>query len=168
MSWYSSLFATKSAAQTVKQASKAAAPYLGAAVVFVGGFEGLRLTAYKDPVGIPTACWGETLGVKMGQTYTRAECDAKFMARLQEFNQKAVVACTPGDMPDERRVAFVSLSYNIGVGAYCKSTLAKRWKTGDVRGSCSEILKWDKAGRLRLAGLTRRRQAEHALCIKGL
>lgn len=167
MSWFSSLFATKKATEVVKQVAKNKATWAAAAVVFVGGFEGLRLNAYRDPVGIATICYGETLGVKMGQTHTKAECDAMLVARLEQFNA-GMSACAPGPMPDERRVAFVSFAYNVGTGAFCKSTLSKKYRTGDVRGACDELLKWDKAGRIRLAGLTRRRQAEHALCIKGL
>ena len=167
MSWLSSLFASKSAAQTVKQVAKSKATWAAAAVVFVGGFEGLRLNAYRDPVGIATVCYGETLGVKMGQSHTRAECDAMFLARLEEFNA-GMSKCAPGPMPDERRVAFVSFAYNIGTGAFCKSTLSKKYRAGDIRGACDELLKWDKAAGIRLAGLTRRRQAERELCLKGL
>ena len=56
-----------------EQAKKKAA-WITIAVAAVGGFEGLRTVAYKDPVGIPTACFGETLGVEMGQEYTVEQC----------------------------------------------------------------------------------------------
>ena len=36
--------------------------------------EGLSLTAYKDSAGIPTICYGETKGVKMGQRATLSDC----------------------------------------------------------------------------------------------
>ena len=48
---------------------------LGSAVALVGSFEGLRHVAYLDPVGIPTACYGHTAGVELGQTYTTAQCE---------------------------------------------------------------------------------------------
>ena len=52
------------------------AGWLAVAVSVVGGFEGLRQSAYLDPVSIPTICYGETRGVKLGDTRTKAECDA--------------------------------------------------------------------------------------------
>lgn len=46
------------------------------AIVLVAGFEGIRRTSYRDPVGIPTICYGHTQGVKLGQTKTQAKCDS--------------------------------------------------------------------------------------------
>ena len=46
------------------------------AVGIVGGFEGLRTKAYRDVVGVPTICFGETRGVKMGDTATDAQIGA--------------------------------------------------------------------------------------------
>lgn len=138
------------------------------AVALVGGFEGLRTTAYRDVVGVPTICFGETRGVKMGDRHTKAECDAMLLKGLAEF-EEGVLRCAPGlaGAPDERLVAHVSLAYNIGTGAYCKSTVARRLNAGDVRGSCDAFLMWDKAKGIRFPGLTRRREAERALCLKG-
>lgn len=139
------------------------------AVAIVGGFEGLRLNAYRDVVGVATVCYGETRGVKIGDRHTKSECDAMLLKGLQEF-ERGVMACAPAlaKAPDARVVAHISLSYNIGVGAYCKSTVARRFNAGDVRGSCDAFLMWNKAGGITWPGLTRRRQAERDLCLKGL
>ena len=56
-----------------------------ATVALVGGFEGLRNYAYRDPIGIPTLCFGETRGVKMGDFKTTAECKDMLADRLVEF-----------------------------------------------------------------------------------
>lgn len=138
------------------------------AIAVVGGFEGLRLNAYRDVVGVPTICYGETRGVKMGDKATKAECDDMLLNGLQEF-EAAVLRCTPSiaKAPNERLVAAVSLAYNIGQGAYCKSTVARRFNAGDVRGACDAFLMWNKAGGVVWPGLTRRRQAERELCLKG-
>ncbi len=55
-----------------------------AAIALVGMWEGLRLTAYRDIVGVPTVCYGETLGVKIGDKHTKVECDAMLLASLQK------------------------------------------------------------------------------------
>ena len=138
-------------------------------VVFVGGKEGVRLVAYRDIVGVPTVCIGETRGVKMGDRHTRAECDAMLLKGLAEF-EEGILKCVPGlaGAPDERLVAHVSLAYNIGVGAYCKSTVARRYNAGDLKGSCDAFDMWDKAGGRRVQGLAIRRDDEQVLCRKGL
>lgn len=138
-------------------------------VGIVGGFEGLRTVAYKDPIGIPTICFGETRGVKMGDRYTADQCRAILGDRLIEFEQ-GMVKCIvqPDKLPDEPYAAFLSFSYNVGTGAFCKSTLARKLNAGDLRGACNELLKWDKAGGFKLPGLTKRRIEERALCLKGV
>lgn len=139
------------------------------AVAVVGGYEGLRTKAYRDVVGIPTVCFGETRGVKMGDTYTVDECKAMLGDGLTEFEadiRRCLVA--PDKIPDKPYVAFLSLSYNIGIGAFCRSTVARKANAGDIRGACDAILAWDKAGGRVIAGLTTRRQGERKLCLEGL
>jgi hypothetical protein len=51
----------------------------------IGGFEALRTTAYRDIVGIPPICWGETQCVRMGDIKTVADCNSIFARRLDEF-----------------------------------------------------------------------------------
>lgn len=147
----------------IKNSAKVAA----LAIALVGSFEGLRLAAYRDPVGIPTACFGETKGIRMGMKFTRGECDAMLKESLIS-HEKGMMACTRVPLSDERHVALVSFTYNIGVGAYCKSTLVRKLNAGDTRGACNELLKWNKAKGITLPGLTRRRNEERALCMKGL
>lgn len=140
------------------------------AVSLVGGFEGLRLQAYIPVKGdVPTLCYGETRGVRMGQTATVPECDEMLVKRLAEFAD-GVEKCAPGlrEAPAERYVAHLSLAYNIGEHAYCNSTVVRRFNAGDVAGSCSAFLMWNKAGGRVLTGLDRRRREERALCMKGL
>lgn len=54
------------------------ATVIGLATPMIQDHEGLRTNAYLDPVGIPTICFGETLGVSMGDTATVAECHDMF------------------------------------------------------------------------------------------
>jgi lysozyme len=137
----------------------------GIAVAVVGGYEGLRLVAYRDVVGTPTACFGETRGIRMGQKFTKAECDAMLLKGLDEFGD-GIEKCVPSlrSVPEKRYVAHLSLAYNIGVGGYCKSSIARLQKAGDDLAACDRFLLYNKAGGRELAGLTKRRQNERAMC----
>lgn len=139
------------------------------AVTFVGGKEGMRLKAYRDIVGVPTICAGETRGVTVDMVFTRAQCEAILLKGLSDFEDD-VLRCAPkmADAPDERLVAHVSLAFNIGASAYCHSTVARRFNAGDVGGSCDAFDMWDRAGGRRVNGLSVRRDDEQVLCRKGL
>jgi lysozyme len=149
---------------------------VAAAVVAIGlvsGFEGLRTYAYRDPVGIPTICFGETRGVKMGDHKTEAECKTLLGDRLIE-HEAGMRKCLkdPDGIPINPYIAALSLTYNIGQGAFCGSTVRKQLDARNWRAACDAFLAWDKARvagvLVRLPGLTKRRQAERALCLKGV
>lgn len=133
----------------------------------IAGAEGLRQVAYLDPVGIPTICFGETRGVKIGDKATKAQCQDMLAGRLVEFSAE-VDKCLIAAVPDESYAAFLSLAYNTGTANFCRSTLVKKANAGDLLGACNEILKWNKAQGLVLPGLTRRREAERKLCLEGV
>lgn len=139
------------------------------AVAVVGGFEGLRLSAYRDVVGVPTVCYGETRGIRMGMKFAKTECDAMLLKGLDEFAD-GVERCVPGlkAAPEKRYVAHVSLAYNIGIGGYCKSSIARLQNAGHERAACDFFLKYNRAGGIVFPGLTKRRQAERAMCLEGL
>lgn len=141
---------------------------MAAAVALVGAWEGLRTVAYRDVVGIPTVCFGETRGVKMGDKYTVDECKAMLGDALVEFEagmRKCLTA--PDKVPAKSYVAFLSLSYNIGTGAFCRSTVARRANAGDYRGACNAIPAWNKAGGRVVKGLVNRRAEEQRICLQG-
>ena len=110
-------------------------------------------------------CYGETKNVKLGQKATKEDCDEKLAERLVEFND-GVNSCVTRELRDNERIAFVSLSYNIGVGAFCKSSVVRRFNAGDKVGACDAILMWNKAGGKVVQGLVNRRQKEREMCLK--
>lgn len=81
--------------------------------------------------------------------------------------EQAVKRCAPVPMYPHEFSAYVSLAYNIGEGAFCSSTLARKLKALDYEGACREILRWDKFKGEPLRGLTNRRQAEYRMCVGG-
>ncbi|WP_455918862.1 lysozyme [Ensifer canadensis] len=139
------------------------------AVALVGGWEGLRTKAYIPiPGDVPTVCFGETRGVKMGDTYTVAQCKEMLGKRLVEF-ETGMRSCLrqPDAIGDKPYVAFLSLSYNIGSRAFCGSTVARRANAGDIKGACDAILAFNKAGGRVVQGLVNRRAEERRICLGG-
>lgn len=147
------------------------AALVAASAAFVAPWEGLRELAYLDIAGIPTVCFGETEGVSIGDVHSPAECRAMLERRVSEF-AGGLGKCLKADLPEGTAVAFVSWSYNVGLGAACRSTLVRKANAGDLFGACDELLRWDKArvnGELRrINGLANRRAAERDLCVRSL
>lgn len=143
------------------------AAWLAICVGCVAGAEGVRTVAYKDPVGIPTACFGETQGVRMGQTYTLEQCQEMLGKRVEEFG-RAVDSCVIVPVPPRRKAALVSFTYNVGKDAFCRSTLVVKLNAGDVRGACDQLLRWTTAKGIQLPGLVKRREQERELCLAEL
>lgn len=140
-----------------------------AAVGIITNFEGLRTHAYRDSIGVPTICIGETQNVRMGDTKSAEECRAMLVRRLDVF-EAGVRKClkSPDTVPDGAYVASISLAYNVGVPAFCGSSIRRKLDAGDVRGACDAFLNWNKAGGHVIAGLTTRRKAERQICLNGL
>lgn len=140
---------------------------LAAAVGLITAWEGRSLIAYVDPVGIPTICDGHTHGVKLGDIATPGQCDA--WTEQEVLKALTVVdASVPMSLPDGVRIALTSFVYNVGAGAYARSTLLRKLQVGDVAGACRELLRWSYAGGKKLRGLERRRQAEMQICLSSL
>jgi len=147
-------------------------PAAAALLTAIAGFEGYAPDPYVDPAGVPTVCWGDSQDVARGRTYSRSECEAR-LERQAAAHVAPVLRCVPQLRGREGAlVASASLAYNIGTGAFCRSTAARRLRAGNWQGGCDAFLAWDKArvnGRLvRLRGLAYRRRAERELCLRGL
>lgn len=131
--------------------------------------EGTEYRAYRDIVGVWTICNGDTANVRPGMVETPEGCRARLERQLIA-HAAPVVKCTPwlaGEGRDYPRAAAVSLAYNIGTGAYCRSTADKRFDVGNWRGGCDAFLMWTKAGGREVRGLRLRRERERELCLKG-
>jgi lysozyme len=127
-------------------------------------FEGCRLAAYQDAVGVWTIGWGSTgPGVCEGVTWTQAQADDDLSRRLRfEFGPGVLKALHRPHTPAQL-AAMVSLAYNIGIKAFSGSTLVRLFNLGDNTGAESQFARWNKAGSKILQGLVNRRAAEAAL-----
>lgn len=126
--------------------------------------EGYREKAYRDPVGIPTIGYGETKGVKMGDVTNPKEALERLRTSADEHG-RGMAACIKVPVSQNEYDAYLGFTYNVGVTAFCKSTLNKKLNSGDYEGACKELLKWDRAGGRVLPGLTKRRQEEYKQCM---
>jgi lysozyme len=137
------------------------------AVPLVQHFEGTVFSAYRDPVGIITACTGHTgPELKMGQTYTRQQCEEMLYKDLAKHAD--ALSCVRAPLTDGQRAAFLSFAFNVGDDAFCRSTLVRKANAGDINGACAELSRWTYASGKQLPGLVRRRAAERQLCEQGL
>jgi lysozyme len=135
---------------------------------FTPAFEGTELSTYRDMGGVLTYCTGATENAAWGKTYTPAQCRVQ-LDRDLERHAAGIAMCIPlARLTDGQKVAFVDVAYNIGVSGFCGSSMARRTNVGDMVGACNSLLLWNKVGGKEVRGLTRRRQAERELCLKGL
>jgi GH24 family phage-related lysozyme (muramidase) len=128
-------------------------------------FEGCKLKAYQDSVGVWTIGYGHTKGVKRGDVITQKQAEDIFEDDINIF-APGVEKLIDNDVNDNEFAAMVSLAFNIGLSAFGRSGLLRAVNRGDFGTAANEFLKWNKAGGRVLAGLTRRRKAERALFIK--
>lgn len=130
-------------------------------------FEGCKLKAYRDSVGILTIGYGHTGDdVTVGQQISQQEADNLLNSDLDKFC-KGVECVVTTELNDNQFSALVALAYNIGLGNLKKSNLLKKLNARDFSGALESWLKWNKAGGQVLKGLTARREAEKQLFLAG-
>lgn len=139
------------------------------ATPMVTRWEGEKLVPYKDRLArnILTWCSGETRGIPK-TSYTRTECAAMTSNAVANDFGPAVLKCVPG-LADRPKVlaASIVLTYNIGIAAFCKSTVAKRFRMLNWVGGCNAFTLYRMAGGKVIQGLINRRADERALCLAG-
>lgn len=157
----------------VKRNTKIAAGVMAAAIAVATPltmkWEGVELRVYKDRLayGIPTYCYGETENPDFSKTYTIAECGDLLKKRLPQY-AVGIAKCLNGEISAKMLGAFTVTAYNIGVGAFCKSGMARQFNAGDKVGACNALMLWTKAGGQIRKGLVNRRTEERKLCLEGI
>jgi lysozyme len=140
-----------------------------AAVELIANAEGCVLTAYRCPAGLPTIGWGQTKGVQLGMTWSKAQADDDLCSDLTARCKQILAACTVYPT-DYELGAMVSLQYNIGHGLFTKSSVLRAHNSGDRQAASRAFGLFNKArvnGVLQeLRGLTARRAAESALYLR--
>ncbi|MBM2884118.1 lysozyme [Chromobacterium phragmitis] len=132
-------------------------------IALVQKFEGLRLTAYRDIVGVLTIGYGHTgPDVTPGLTITQPRAVALLQQDLAKF-EAGVSRLVKAPLSQNQFDALVSFSYNLGLGSLQNSTLLRLLNAGDYVGAAGQFILWDKAGGKAVPGLLARRSAEQAL-----
>lgn len=126
-------------------------------------FEGCKLEAYYDAVGVLTIGWGHTGDVKKGMKISQHQADVLFDYDIDKYEEGVDELTKKLKLSDNQFAALVSFAYNLGVTRLASSTLMKRVQKGDMLGAAEQFEKWVKAGGKVLAGLVKRRKAERAL-----
>jgi lysozyme len=127
--------------------------------------EGLRLTAYICPAGVPTIGYGATTypdgsPVKLGDSITESHADLMLNDTIESI-EKHLQRMITRELNQNQFSAIVSFAFNIGLGALGKSTLlrkvnANRWDPS-IR---DEFHRWIHANKKVLPGLVKRRKEE--------
>ena len=129
-------------------------------------WEGLRLDAYLDVGGVLTIGYGHTgSDVSHGLTITKAKAESLLRSDLK-IAEDAVSALVKVGLSDNQYGALVSFVFNVGVGAFRKSTLLRKLNAGDYAAVPAELMRWNKVGTKAVEGLTNRSAGEVALWNK--
>ena len=125
-------------------------------------FEGCKLTAYQDSVGVWTIGYGHTKGVYDGMTITQDQAEQMLLSELEEY-EGYIENMVTVPLTQNQFDALVVWVYNLGPTNFKNSTLLKELNAGNYNAAGQEITRWNKAGGKVLAGLVKRREAEAEL-----
>lgn len=136
-------------------------------------FEGVRLRAYRDAVGVWTIGIGHTAAAgdpkpAAGMTITAERADAILASDLARIYEPAVLRHVTVPLLQREFDALVSFTFNLGEGNLARSSLLRKLNAGDRTGAAGAFGSWTKAGGRVLAGLVHRREAESILFARGL
>lgn len=133
-------------------------------IAFIKRWEGVRLRAYQCSAGVWTIGVGHTAAMGDpkpvdGMKITESEADAILRRDLSAI-EKDVASCLNVVVSQRQFDVLVSFVFNVGIGAFRKSTLLKKLNSGDYEAVPSELMKWTRAGGKVVQGLVNRRKAE--------
>ena len=138
-------------------------------IALIKQFEGCKLTASQDSVGVWTIGYGWTQPVdgkpiRAGMTSKQETAERLLKTGLVSY-ESDVSRLVKVDLTQGQFDALVSFTYTLGARSLSTSTLLRKLNAGDYAGAADEFLRWNKAGGKVLNGLTRRREAERALFL---
>jgi len=132
------------------------------------GVEGRRYAAYQDVGGVWTVCDGITgTDVRRGHRYTDSECDALLTKHLTPV-KRVVDSRVKVPIDDYTRASLYSFAYNVGTGAFERSSLLRHLNGGDTKRACDDLRAWVNVNGQRNRGLVYRRYIDHTVCMMGV
>ncbi len=133
-------------------------------------FEGFNSSRHWDVNGhaIGYGFHGHDIpGGEVPESMTRAQADVILDNNLQGKYSVAIKKHVMVPLNDNQQAALISFIYNVGPGAFKKSSLLKKLNQSDYKGAAEVFLKYDKVKGEVWPGLTKRRQAERQLFLSG-
>lgn len=130
----------------------------------IKSFEGLRLQAYQDVVGVWTIGYGTTRGVKAGMAITKDQAERMLVNDVQRF-EPDIDRLVKAPLNQGQWDALMSFVYNLGAANLESSKLLKLLNQKDYAGAADQFPRWNKAGGQVLQGLVRRRAAERGMFL---
>ena len=127
-------------------------------------FEGFRARSYLCPANVLTIGYGHTKTCQPGQVISTIKGEELLKEDLVRF-ERAVNVLVKVPLTQNQFDALVSFAFNVGVGAFKKSTLLRLLNQGNYKQAADEFMRWVHGGGVKLAGLVRRRQAERNLFL---
>ena len=96
---------------------------------------------------------------------TKEEGEALFAKEIAKF-EDAVTRAVTVDINQNEFDSLVSLSYNIGIAGFKRSSVLRKLNKGDRTGAAQAFRLWNQGGGRVLPGLVSRRMREAALFLK--
>lgn len=150
---------------------KAAASLSAGALVILMGLEGFRAMPYQDQAGVWTDGFGNTASVVPGKPVTVDKAKADLQRHVNAFD-RTIMSCLKNGVSQGQYDAYLLLAYNIGGGAFCKSSIVREHNRGNYMQACSNMMRYNKIrinGVLTASrGLSNRRYTEYNICLSGL
>lgn len=132
---------------------------------FIKSAEGLRLEMYLDSGGVPTIGYGHT---KYAANMTRISvrvAEELLREDLEVFERAVNNGLDGTSVAQHQFDALVSLAYNIGSGAFLRSTLLRKLKAGKIKEAADQFLVWKKVKGKTVQGLLNRRRKERNIFL---
>ena len=137
-----------------------------AALHLIKHYEGLKLEAYQDSVGVWTIGWGHTKTAKCGMVVTKSQAEQLLLDDIAE-HARGVAGALKVKVKQHQFDALVSFAFNLGVGALKGSTMLKLINDGNESAAANQFDRWVYAGGKKLGGLVKRRTSERILFVTG-
>jgi lysozyme len=136
------------------------------AIKLIKKYESLKLVAYLCPAGVWTVGFGATgPAIVAGLVWTEEQANQRLIQDVDKFAQGVAKIC-PESTPLQHG-AMVCLAFNIGLGAFKKSSVARLHKQKKYAEAAQAFGLWNKAGGKVLKGLVKRRAEEAAMYLEG-
>ena len=134
------------------------------AIRVIKRFEGMREEAYLCPAGVWTIGFGHTAGVKKGDKIDMYTATVYLQDDIRKF-EDAIDKLVKVKLNKNQFDALVSFVFNVGAGAFEKSTMLKLINSGNFSLAANEFDKWVYSKGTKLEGLINRRKAEKELFL---